>query len=104
LAGDIRQPYVHALGLRTLNRLYDPLFRLTMPERAFRRQLLEQAQLAPGMGILDVGCGTGALLIEAFRFERNAVLSAYTWDRWTNTADAAEQVGHFPLVGLEWRF
>ncbi len=30
----------------------DPLFRLTMPERAFRRQLLEQARLAPGMRIL----------------------------------------------------
>ena len=26
-------------------------------------------------------------------------VSGYTWDRWTNTPDAAEQLGHFPLVG-----
>jgi hypothetical protein len=31
-------------------------------------------------------------------------VSGYTWDRWTNTPDAAEQLGLFPLVGLEWRF
>jgi SAM-dependent methyltransferase len=74
LAGDIRQPYVPALGLRTLNRFYDPLFRLTMPERAFRRELLEQARLAPGMRILDIGCGTGTLLVDAFQSEPTAIL------------------------------
>jgi len=74
LPGNVRQPYIHALGLRSLNRLYDPLFRLTMPERAFRRQLLEQARLAPGMRILYIGCGTGALLIDAFQLATNAVL------------------------------
>lgn len=31
-------------------------------------------------------------------------VSGYTWDRWTNTPDAVEQLGVFPLVGLEWRF
>jgi SAM-dependent methyltransferase len=80
LAGNVRQPYVHALGLRILNRLYDPLLRLTMPERAFRRQLLERARLTRGLRILDIGCGTGTLLIDAFRFERNAVLCGVDGD------------------------
>jgi ubiquinone/menaquinone biosynthesis C-methylase UbiE len=74
LQSDLRQPYVHALGLRSLNRLYDPLFRLTMPARAFRRELLEQARLVPGMRILDIGCGTGTLLIDAFELEPKAML------------------------------
>ena len=55
--------YIHALGYRSLNRLYDPLLRLTMPERRFKQQLLEQAGLTPSMRVLDVGCGTGTLLL-----------------------------------------
>jgi len=61
----VRPQYIHALGLRSLNRLYDPLFRLTMPERAFRGQLLEQARLAADLRILDIGCGTGTMLLDA---------------------------------------
>lgn len=55
--------YVHALGYRWLNRLYDPLVRLTMRERRFKQQLLDQAGLTPSMRVLDVGCGTGTLLM-----------------------------------------
>ena len=51
-----------------------------MPERAFRRQLLEQARLAPGLRILDIGCGTGTLLIEAFRLEAAALLCGVDGD------------------------
>lgn len=31
-------------------------------------------------------------------------VSGYTWNRRSNTADANEQLGVFPLLGLEWRF
>jgi len=31
-------------------------------------------------------------------------VSGYTWDRRANAADAIEQLGVFPLLGLEWRF
>lgn len=31
-------------------------------------------------------------------------VSGYTWNRRTNAPDASEQLGLFPLIGLEWRF
>jgi ubiquinone/menaquinone biosynthesis C-methylase UbiE len=34
-------------------------------ERAFRAELIELAQLAPGESVLDVGCGTGTLALAA---------------------------------------
>jgi cyclopropane fatty-acyl-phospholipid synthase-like methyltransferase len=52
-----------------------------MPERAFRRELLEQARLSAGMRILDIGCGTGTLLINAFQLEPNTVLYGVDGDR-----------------------
>ena len=55
--------YVAALGWRALNRLYDPGFRLTMPERVLRRMILDQASVGSDSRVLDVGAGTGTLLI-----------------------------------------
>ena len=57
------QHYVAALGWRALNRLYDPALRLTMPERRLRTLILEQASVRDGQKVLDVGSGTGSLLI-----------------------------------------
>ena len=55
--------YVHALGWRSLDRLYDPLLRLTMRERRFKKRLIERADVKAGAAVLDVGCGTGTLLL-----------------------------------------
>jgi ubiquinone/menaquinone biosynthesis C-methylase UbiE len=50
-------------------RLYDWLVRAHTlgDEGKFRREILQVAALQPGESVLDVGCGTGSLLIEAAR-------------------------------------
>jgi ubiquinone/menaquinone biosynthesis C-methylase UbiE len=55
--------YVPALAFDALTPLYDALIALTMRERAFKARLIEQARLAPGQRVLDLGCGTGTLAV-----------------------------------------
>jgi SAM-dependent methyltransferase len=55
--------YLPALRFPALTRFFDPFIRVAMPERRFKRQLVEQAAPEPGQRILDVGCGTGTLAI-----------------------------------------
>jgi len=51
--------------------LYDSLVRLVAlgKEPELRRQTIERAELGPGRRVLDVGCGTGTLLIAAVQAE-----------------------------------
>lgn len=55
--------YIPALRFGWLTPVYDPLFRWLFREDAFRRYLIEQASIKPGMRLLDLGCGTATLTI-----------------------------------------
>jgi ubiquinone/menaquinone biosynthesis C-methylase UbiE len=54
---------VPALGRDSLTALYDPVLRFATRERAFKERLLDQARIADGDDVLDLGCGTGTLAI-----------------------------------------
>ena len=55
--------YIPALGFRWLMPLYDPFLKWGMREQTFKRHLIQQAHIQPGMRVLDLGCGTGTLTI-----------------------------------------
>ncbi|MBM4382621.1 MAG: methyltransferase domain-containing protein [Deltaproteobacteria bacterium] len=57
--------YVPALGFDALTRFYDPLIALSLRERKLKTRLIEQARIAAGHDVLDVGCGTGTLALLA---------------------------------------
>lgn len=60
--------FLPAAGRDELLPFYDPLVRLIGGDRR-RRRLIEQAALRPGLRVLDIGCGTGTLLVDIQRRE-----------------------------------
>src|SRR5918994_1732899 len=59
---EIQKTYLPAAGHDWMLPLYDPLVKLLGGDRA-RRALLDQALIRPGHRILDIGCGTGTLVV-----------------------------------------
>jgi len=55
--------YLAPLKYDWLTSFYDPLIRLTLREATFKRQIVKQADIAPGHRVLDVGCGTATLTL-----------------------------------------
>ena len=55
--------YIPALRFEWLTPLYDPLLKWVMREETFKRKLIDQACIQPGMKVLDLGCGTGTLML-----------------------------------------
>lgn len=60
----MRSSFIPALRFDALTRFFDPVVRVTTRERRFKRLLVDQMALVPGLAVLDVGCGTGTLAIE----------------------------------------
>ena len=67
-----RDRYIPALGFDRLTGLYDPIVRVTTRERTFKRRLLDQAAIAFGHRVLDLGSGTGTLAVLAKQREPGA--------------------------------
>jgi SAM-dependent methyltransferase len=67
--------FVPAAGHDWLLPLYDPLQRW-LGVGAIHDALIESAALAPGARVLDVGCGTGNLVVRLARAHPDAVVSA----------------------------
>jgi ubiquinone/menaquinone biosynthesis C-methylase UbiE len=55
--------YIPALRFRWLTGLYDPVLSLTMREKTLKRALIAHANLKDGQRVLDLGCGTGTLML-----------------------------------------
>ena len=72
--------YLPALSYDLLTPLYDSLIRLTMPERAFKRRLIEQARIGEGQRVLDLGCGTATLTLLAKEMNPGASVTGLDGD------------------------
>src|SRR5258708_37932356 len=63
IATPSKRTFLPAAGRDRFLPLYDLMTKLMGADQA-RRGLLDQAQIRPGHRILDIGCGTGSLLIQ----------------------------------------
>lgn len=68
--------YSYALRYKWLTVFYDPVVRWTCRESTFKGALVAQANIKPGMRVLDVGCGTGTLAIMLKKIRPSADVTA----------------------------
>ncbi len=58
-----KSDYVYALRFRALDRLYDPIARLTNREAQFKRRVVARVAAQRPAQLLDLACGSGTLAI-----------------------------------------
>jgi SAM-dependent methyltransferase len=71
--GGTGREYLPGMGHPWLLPLYDPMSRL-LGVKGVHRRLLDQAALRPGQTVLEIGCGTGNLLLDAKRTQPAATV------------------------------
>ncbi len=76
-----RATYIPALTFDWLTSLYDPITLWTMPEETFKRRVVEQARIAKGHRVLDLGCGTATLTILIKKAQPGAEVIGIDGDR-----------------------
>jgi ubiquinone/menaquinone biosynthesis C-methylase UbiE len=72
--------YVPAAGRDWLLPVYDPISRFLVRDHALKGRLIREAALAPGERVLDLGCGTGTLLLLAARAHPDVTLTGVDGD------------------------
>lgn len=60
-----QKDFIPALKYDWLTKFYDPILQLTMPERKFKKSLIDKMRIDRGYRILDFGCGSLTLSIMA---------------------------------------
>ena len=63
--------FTPAAGHDWLLPLYDPLQSL-MGGDSFRRSMIDEARIQPGQRVLDIGCGTGSLVVQLLKLHPEA--------------------------------
>lgn len=71
---DTARSYIPAAGRDWLLPFYDPLQWL-LGGHVQRRGMVAEAEIRPGMRVLDVGCGTGSLVVELKRTQADVAVT-----------------------------
>lgn len=92
--------FTPALGYKFLTPVYDLAVGLLTREHRWRRELIRLVNPQTGDSILDVGCGTGSLLVRVGRLEPGARLIGLDPD--PGVIDLAQRKAQRRSVSVSW--
>lgn len=72
--------YIPAFHFHWLTRWYDPVVRGLFPESEIKAALIAQARIQSGQTVLDIGCGTGTLMLMIKQVQPGAVVHGIDMD------------------------